>query len=118
MKAIFESFGLNNPTRIRFENTRTFDTSAITLEFVGKDIQTICNGIKEFVACYKVRGCVVEYFCSEKNYRSIQQRTLSAHKSVLELFYENGIKITGLLESNATERTTTAVTTQTDKEDV
>lgn len=83
-KLILKQYGLHNPTEIEYG-----DKILVTSQL---DIKSTCDLWKWYfgLKCYEIIPLYIE---RERDYNSMEQRTLASTKSVKELFYEQGFDI-------------------------
>lgn len=83
-KLILKRYGLYNPTEVEY-GEKIIVTNQL-------DIKSTCDLWKWYfgLKCYEKIPLYIE---NERDYNSMEQKTLASVKSVKELFYENGFEI-------------------------
>lgn len=83
MKIKAETIAFNNPTRV-ICNGRVLETQ-------GLGIKTLCDLWKWYFNIPPFEK--VQLLCDTRLYNSLKQPPISSPKSVIDLFYEQGIKV-------------------------
>lgn len=83
MKIKAETIAFNNPTRV--------SCNGKVLETQGLGIKTLCDLWKWYFNIPPFEK--VQLLCDTRLYNSLKQPPISSIKSVIDLFYEQGIKV-------------------------